>query len=157
SATPPARPKRRLKLALPSPRALGYSAARLALGASRPFHGRTGRRAPRRAGVAKQWRIRHKLMLGLALAVSVLALVLGGAVRGLWAYWVTNNTVKDLHKELRAAEDFNEAVAKFVTPDWLKALANYPSLVNEAVDEARRKLDQYEDALKEGLAQRYDP
>src|SRR5438445_2597330 len=80
------------KLALPPGRALGYSAARLAVGdgAGPPTDGRAAvprRRAPRRAGVAKQWRIRHKLMLGLALAVAILALILGGTVRAVWAYW----------------------------------------------------------------------
>src|SRR5690349_2204712 len=43
-------------------------------------------RGPRRAGVASQWRIRHKLMLGLGLVVAIMALLVGGTLRGLWPY-----------------------------------------------------------------------
>jgi len=107
--------------------------------------------------VARRWRIRHKLMLGLALAVFVLALVLGGAVRGLWAYWSANNNVRDLHKELKAAEEFNQAVARLVAPDTLTRLKQYPADAPEATREARDKLTAYEDALREDLPQRREP
>ena len=39
--------------------------------------------------MASQWRIRHKLMLGLVLVVGIMALLLGGTLRGLWSYFGT--------------------------------------------------------------------
>jgi CHASE3 domain sensor protein len=65
---------------------------------------------PGRADVALQWRIRHKLMLGLTLVVGIMALLLGGTLRGLWSYYQTVNTVRGLVNELRAAEDVKAEV-----------------------------------------------
>jgi signal transduction histidine kinase len=67
-------------------------------------------RMPGRADVALQWRIRHKLMLGLTLVVGIMALLLGGTLFGLWSYYQTMNTIRCLTNELRAAEDLNAAV-----------------------------------------------
>ncbi len=61
--------------------------------------------------MALQWRIRHKLMLGLTLVVGIMALLLGGTLFGLWSYYQTMNTIRCLTNELRAAEDLNAAVA----------------------------------------------
>jgi two-component system, NtrC family, sensor kinase len=60
--------------------------------------------------VALQWRIRHKLMLGLTLVVGIMALLLGGTLRGLWSYYQTVNTIRGLANELRAAEDVRTSV-----------------------------------------------
>ncbi len=60
--------------------------------------------------MALQWRIRHKLMLGLTLVVGIMALLLGGTLRGLWSYYQTMNTVRGLGNELRAAEGVKAAV-----------------------------------------------
>jgi two-component system, NtrC family, sensor kinase len=61
--------------------------------------------------VASQWRIRHKLMLGLGLVVGIMALLLGGTLRGLWSYYVTLNSIRSLLTELKAAQELKEAVA----------------------------------------------
>jgi signal transduction histidine kinase len=66
--------------------------------------------------VASQWRIRHKLMLGVVLVVGTIALLLGGTLRGLWSYYVTINEIRDCSKELRAADDFHESVSALTRP-----------------------------------------
>ena len=61
--------------------------------------------------MASHWRIRHKLLLGLGLTVAVLALLVGGTLRGLWSYYLTLNSIRSLLTELKAAQEFKEAVA----------------------------------------------
>jgi CHASE3 domain sensor protein len=65
--------------------------------------------------VASQWRIRHKLMLGLGLVVGIMALLLGGTLRGLWSYYVTLNSIRGLLTELKAAEEVKAAVADVIS------------------------------------------
>src|SRR5947209_5232517 len=72
---------------------------------------------PGRAGVASQWRIRHKLMLGLGLVVGIMALLLGGTLRGLWSYYVTVNSIRNRLAELKAAQELREAVDNLGRPD----------------------------------------
>lgn len=50
------------------------------------------------------WRIRHKLLLGVALFVAMLALLLGGTLQGLWSYYQTTNAIRGNTAELRAAD-----------------------------------------------------
>jgi two-component system, NtrC family, sensor kinase len=65
--------------------------------------------------VASQWRIRHKLMLGLGLVVGIMALLLGGTLRGLWSYYVTLNSIRSLLTEQKAALEFKAAVADVIS------------------------------------------
>ena len=64
--------------------------------------------------MASQWRIRHKLMLGLGLVVGIMALLLGGTLRGLWSYYVTLNNIRSLLTERKAAEEVKAAVADVI-------------------------------------------
>src|SRR5581483_12251561 len=78
----------------------------------------------RRTGVASQWRIRHKLMLGLALVVGVMALLLGGTLHGLWSYYNTMNNIRGTETELKSAEALKESVGKLsrlLTPEEFNA------------------------------------
>src|SRR3954454_21416618 len=61
-------------------------------------------------GVARRWRIRHKLMLGLATAIAILAMLLAGPLSGLWSYKVTMKSIKSRLAELREAENLKSAV-----------------------------------------------
>ncbi len=65
--------------------------------------------------MASQWRIRHKLMLGLGLVVGIMALLLGGTLRGLWSYYLTLNSIRSLLTELKAAQELKEAVADVIS------------------------------------------
>lgn len=61
--------------------------------------------------VAARWRIRHKLMLGLGLVVTAMALLLGGTVLGLWSYYRDMNRLRVLTTRLHSAEDVKAAVS----------------------------------------------
>src|SRR5579872_7480727 len=50
-------------------------------------------------------------MLGLGLVVAIMALLLGGTLRGLWSYYLTLNSIRGLLTELKAAQEFKESVA----------------------------------------------
>jgi signal transduction histidine kinase len=60
--------------------------------------------------VAGQWRIRHKLMLGLGLVVAVMAILLGGTILGLLSYRNTTNRMESRVNELHVLQDLKKAV-----------------------------------------------
>src|SRR3954447_21915074 len=68
-------------------------------------------------GVARRWRIRHKLMLGLATAIAILAMLLAGTLNGLWSYYITVKSIESKLKELDKAEDLKEAISKLTLSD----------------------------------------
>jgi signal transduction histidine kinase len=84
--------------------------------------------------LARRWRIRHKLMLGLATAIAILAMLLAGPLSGLWSYYVTMRSIKSKLAELEAAENLKAAVRNLSLSDNLLAdLRNYEKLIPEAV------------------------
>jgi two-component system, NtrC family, sensor kinase len=60
--------------------------------------------------VARRWRIRHKLTLGLVLVVGIMALLLAGTLKGLLSYRWTMKTINSRLQELKAAQDLQSAV-----------------------------------------------
>src|SRR4051812_22307186 len=90
--------------------------------------GSSGDRA-RRTVVAARWRIRHKLMLGLGLVVLIMALVLGGTLRGLYSYYLTMNSIRSRTVEQEKAEELHAAVAQLVAPHTLALLERHPGQV----------------------------
>src|SRR5207248_10554214 len=66
-----------------------------------PAHGRAGRAARRTPPVARPRRLRHKLMLGLALVVGSVGLLLGGTLYGINAYLTTVKTTERKLEELQ--------------------------------------------------------
>jgi len=115
--------------------------------------------------VASQWRIRHKLMLGLALVVGIMALLLGGTLRGLWSYYTTINIIRCKQAELKHAEELKEAVAlvarqieDFDDTDAPPDDGRKPRTIEETVRAARDKLDAYHKQLEDTQNQGYaDP
>src|SRR4051794_8751894 len=61
-------------------------------------------------GVARRWRIRHKLMLGLATAIAILAMLLAVTLNGLWSYYVTMKGIESKLAELDEAEQLKRTV-----------------------------------------------
>jgi two-component system NtrC family sensor kinase len=99
--------------------------------------------------VACNWRIRHKLMLGMGLVVAVLALLLAGTLKGLASYRTTMRSLTSKLDEVKAADDLREKV---------KVLAKTsPYLATQAVDlqdkikHAREALKHYQEALQETI------
>ncbi len=118
--------------------------------------------------MASQWRIRHKLMLGLFLVVGTIALLLGGTLRGLWSYHFTIIDIRDSLKELKEADQFKESVADLSRPfpepeNKTEATRPKPPIVihskpgdpldNNAyldrIKECQKKLTEYEKKLDE--------
>ena len=64
--------------------------------------------------MARRWRIRHKLMLGLATAVGIHALLLAGTLNGLWSYYVT---MKSLESKLAELSESRYGSAADACPD----------------------------------------
>jgi signal transduction histidine kinase len=65
--------------------------------------------------VAGQWRIRHKLMLGLGLVVGVMAILLGGTVLGLLSYRETTKLMESRFNELRDLQAFKAEIQRLAT------------------------------------------
>jgi signal transduction histidine kinase len=115
--------------------------------------------------VASQWRIRHKLMLGLVLVVGIMALLLGGTLRGLLSYYTTINIIRCKQAELKHAEELKEAVAlvarqieDFDEPDAPLEDGRKPRTIEETIKNARDKLDAFHKQLEETKNQGYsDP
>ena len=61
--------------------------------------------------MAGKWRIRHKLMIGLALVVAVMGLLLGGTLKGLASYRTTMNSMDSKITELKSAQDVKAKVS----------------------------------------------
>jgi signal transduction histidine kinase len=71
--------------------------------------------------VAGQWRIRHKLMLGLGLVVGIMALLLAGTLKGLLSYRATMKSIDSKLAELHEAEVLKAAVNDLAPPTRVQA------------------------------------
>ncbi|MCI0378136.1 MAG: ATP-binding protein [Gemmataceae bacterium] len=60
--------------------------------------------------MANNWRIRHKLMLGMGLILAVMALLLGGTLKGLLSYRFTMKSIDSKLVELDEAYKLREAI-----------------------------------------------
>ena len=63
-------------------------------------------------GVARPWRIRHKLMLGLGLVVGIIALLLAGTFFGLLSYMAAMKTMTAKLAELHKVDELKEKMDK---------------------------------------------
>lgn len=61
--------------------------------------------------MTSHWRLRHKLVLGLALVIGTTAILLGGTLFGLSSYFCTMQITDRKLAELHAAENLRKAVA----------------------------------------------
>jgi two-component system, NtrC family, sensor kinase len=99
--------------------------------------------------VAYQWRIRHKLLLGLGLVEGLMGLLLAGTLIGLLSYHWTMKSIGSKLGELNAAERLKETVSLLVSLD--------PRKVEEAdeleggIIKARQNLDAYKERLTDTL------
>jgi hypothetical protein len=98
--------------------------------------------------VASHWRIRHKLLLGLGLTVAVLALLVGGTLRGLWSYYCTTDNIRAKHDELKAAENLRDAVAALTAPESLKEFRRTPDRVKDARLKTAKVLAEFEETVQ---------
>src|SRR5262249_39343212 len=70
----------------------------------------------RRSGVGGNWRIRHKLVLGLGLVVAIMALLLLGVFKGLTSFRATMHVVDRKLAESKKANELLQAVKDLADP-----------------------------------------
>ncbi len=95
--------------------------------------------------MAGQWRIRHKLMLGLGLVVAVMTILLGGTIVGLLSYRNTTNLMESKVSELQRVQDFKEAIKALDTPSM-----PHPRQIEEAAVKLAECRAQYQETLDRG-------
>src|SRR5436305_9513848 len=97
-------------------------------------------------------------MLGLGLFVAIMALLLGGTLRGLWSYYLTINSIRSKLAELRAAEQFKESVYKLTARATQETReVGAPGELQDQIDKARHKLTAYREQLQDTLDHGRDP
>jgi signal transduction histidine kinase len=99
--------------------------------------------------VASQWRIRHKLLLGLASVIGILIMLLIGSVEGLAAYRTTVNMMGSKLVELQASQELQGAVNKLATPTE-KGHSEVPQF-EDKIREVEAALKKYKGALQDTL------
>jgi signal transduction histidine kinase len=105
--------------------------------------------------MTSRWRIRHKLLLGLGLVVAIMALLLGGTLRGLWSYYSTTNGIRAKLNELIAAEEVRSTVAELLANP--QKLFHSEERLKEAVVKVRAAVAVYEEKLEDTLVHTNDP
>jgi two-component system NtrC family sensor kinase len=97
--------------------------------------------------VAYQWRIRHKLLLGLGLVEGLMGLLLAGTLIGLLSYHWTMKSMDSKFRELNAAEALKETVSSLAS----RAPAQEPDELEKEIIQARQRLDAYKEQLNDTL------
>lgn len=110
------------------------------------------------------WRIRHKLLLGVALFVAMLTLLLGGTLQGLWSYYKTTNAIRGNTEELKAADmlraivqPLNQALLQAGKPSNLSERTKDAEAVQNLLRRARIQLGLLASAWKENESVRQSP
>lgn len=107
--------------------------------------------------MAGPWRIRHKLLLGLALVMGVMALLLTGTLEGLASYRATMNGMESKLVELALAQKFKEATAELDRVDSGATDAQQRHGLRRAASAAQTALDDYKAAYQQHVARRRAP
>ncbi len=108
--------------------------------------------------MTSRWRIRHKLLFGLALVVGIMALLVGGALLGLYSYYVTMNTLRAKNEERTAAEEVKSTVAKLIAPDnTCDFIRGKDKSLNSSLREVGQAIDTYLEKLGETVGVGRDP
>jgi signal transduction histidine kinase len=107
--------------------------------------------------VAFRWRIRHKLMLGLGLVVAIIAVLLGGALYGLWSYRTTMKSIESKLAEQDAAQQFKGTVQSLADLRDEAGSQNPFFKLLQKIQDAEAALNFYEDRLQDTLNRGRDP
>ena len=99
--------------------------------------------------MARGWRIRHKLLLGVALFALLLGLGLTGTLMGLWSYYHTVSGVRGRLAELKSAENLKTAVARLVSPSMVLRMGDAPGRMLQPLARAREAVEDYRSQIGE--------
>jgi signal transduction histidine kinase len=117
--------------------------------------------------VARRWRLRNKLLLGLGLMVGSVALLLAGTMQGLTSYVSTMNTADSKIAELLLLDDLKQEVSPIirqsespskpstVLPDQVQA--DVPRLLREKLARAREIFEKYKERFNDTENRGRDP
>jgi two-component system NtrC family sensor kinase len=109
--------------------------------------------------VACNWRIRHKLMLGMGLVMAIMGLQLAGTLRGLASYRATMRIIDSKLVQLDQANKLREAISFPGLPADSEDAA-LETLVNELPDKirlAKQALNDYHERLLASIGGGRDP
>jgi two-component system, NtrC family, sensor kinase len=98
--------------------------------------------------VASQWRIRHKLTLGLGLMVANLAILLGGSLWGLISNSATMKSIQGKVEEQSAAETVRQKIASFSNLNSRALFSEQQSELKEKLAATRKSLNDYKSQLE---------
>jgi len=108
--------------------------------------------------VAKRWRIRYKLLLGLGLVLAAFALMLTGTVQGLTSYMKTMQLFDSKLAELDDAKQFEYALDNLLSPAGpTVTIDEEEARLKQRVAQARAALADYEQRLDDTITRRRDP
>ncbi|MCE9530867.1 MAG: HAMP domain-containing histidine kinase [Planctomycetes bacterium] len=118
--------------------------------------------------MARRWRLRNKLLLGLGLVVGSVGLLLTGTIQGLTSYVSTMNTADSKLAELLLLDDLKPAVSAVITPSELVSKnptvlpeamprADEPRLTREKLGRAREIFEEYKKRFQDTVARKRDP
>jgi signal transduction histidine kinase len=108
-------------------------------------------------GVAFRWRIRHKLMLGLALVLGINAMLLGGTIYGLAKFRATVRSMDSKNAELVQAHLFRVALTNLKSMAEKSDDRGMRSELLQRIPEVQQALRDYEDRLEDTLVHGRDP
>lgn len=104
--------------------------------------------------MACNWRIRHKLMLGMGLVMAIMGLLLAGTLKGLASYRATMRTIDSKLVELSEADVLRAAIKVLGVPS--ASLATQASELRVKTGLAKEALKSYQEKLQESMSSR-DP
>jgi signal transduction histidine kinase len=104
--------------------------------------------------LACQWRIKHKLLLGLGLVVGILALMVAGSLKGLASYRATMQSIDSKLYELHELQALLSSLKS--APEASRNPADEPEELRRKMKQAREALARYEERLQETLERRRD-
>lgn len=105
--------------------------------------------------MARGWRIRHKLMLGMGLVGAIMALLLAGTLMGLASYRSTRHTIDSKLEELKCAESLRAATKLLADP--CSSISTQTSELLTKIKAAQKALEDYTTRLELTVQLKRDP
>lgn len=105
--------------------------------------------------VARPWRLRHKLLLGLAVVLAVLGTLMAGSLLGLRSYIDTTKTTDSKLAELQFVEELRTAITQLTAPGGPRA--DEKLRLEQRLGDVRSRLEAYQEQHRDTLRRRRDP